>query len=598
MPLPAAEPSVALQDQLGQIGFAGIVAAIEAGGPSFGAAQQIQLYRQWLLAGGGRNGDGYAAWFNMGVIYAQCGDRASAIVAYQQALVLKPNLNAAAINLGLSLEATGASDAALAVWQGSMQPDDERTALLNQQGRMLEQLGRLQEAEQLLNRSLRIDSAQPDVIQHWVHLRQKMCLWPIFDEMAGVPVAFARDACGPLAALALTDDVAMQCAAIASWITRKTVACNEQLAPSRPYGHRRIRIGYLSSDFCKHAMSYLIVELFERHDRERFELFGYCSSREDGSDIRRRVLAAFDQVRFVGQLDDEQAARMIRADEIDILIDLNGLTLGSRLQVLRWKPAPLQASYLGFVGPLPLPELDALLCDTFVIPPEQSAHYLPRPLPIDGPYQANERHRAVAQDVTRETVGLLPDAFVFCCFCGHFKITEMMFAAWMEIMRQAPDTILWLVDDNAWSRETMQRAAMAAGVDSSRLVFAARAAPEVYMARLKLANLFLDTFPYNAGTVASDAIRMQLPIVTLAGRSFASRMAARLLDVYGASGGVAHSITDYVERAVSLATVPATYLDHRAQFSSRRWDQTLGDSDAFARSFEKALLCRLQEKTS
>src|SRR6185437_3479795 len=174
---------------------------------------------------------------------------------------------------------------------------------------------------------------------------------------------------GPLAALALTDDVPTQTAIAAAWLGRKTQPVPVRLAPLEGYDHRRIRIGYMSSDFCSHAMSYLIAELFERHDRSAFEVFGYCASPDDGSPIRSRVTAAFDHFGSSRTLDDETAARRIRADEINTLIDLNGLTSGGRLQLLRWKPAHVQATYLGFIGPVPLPELDFLLCDDFVIPP-------------------------------------------------------------------------------------------------------------------------------------------------------------------------------------------------------------------------------------
>lgn len=586
-----------LQDtSLREISFLSIAQAVEHAVPPIEPAARLRVYRNWIAAGGGRDGDGFGAWYNMGVIYSQHGDKNSAILAYRQALVLKPSFTAASVNLGLALEADGSSDAALDTWAGALQPDTDRTALLNQQGRLLEQLGRLAEAEQMLGRSLAINPVQPDTIQHWVHLRQKMCLWPILEEANGLVVKDMLASCGPLGVLALTDDVDIQREVTASWIFRKTTASTERLAPGHLYPHQRIRVGYLSSDYGKHAMSYLVAELFERHDRAQFEVFGYCSSREDGSDMRRRILASFDHVRMIGKMTDEQAARMIRADEIDVLIDLNGLTAGSRLQIMRWRPAPFQLTYLGFVGPVPLPELDGLMCDEFVIPTEQEASYLPRPLAIGGIYQANDSHRDVAQGLTRDMAGLPPDRFVLCCFCGHFKITDRMFEAWLSILHQAPDAVLWLADDNQWSQVAMRRAAVAAGVDPERLLFAERCAPDIYMARLGLADLFLDTFPYNAGTVASDAIRMQLPIVTLPGRSFASRMAARLLDVYGVTAGIAKDVDAYVDWAVTMATDAIAHRHHRSHFTSETWNATLGDSAAFGRRFESALLRLLREQ--
>jgi predicted O-linked N-acetylglucosamine transferase (SPINDLY family) len=221
---------------------------------------------------------------------------------------------------------------------------------------------------------------------------------------------------GPLSILALTDDIELQRNAAAAWIARKTEPAPIRLAPEKPWLHERIRIGYISSDFCNHAMSFLITELFERHDRRRFEVFGYCSSHDDGSQLRKRVLAAFDHYRLIRTLSDEQAAKIICDDEIDVLIELNGITEGSRLAVLRWRPAPIQATYLGFVGPVPLPELDYLLCDNVVIPPEHEGSYQPVPLPIAQIYQANDSKRTTGRQMCRSEEGLPEDKFVFCCF--------------------------------------------------------------------------------------------------------------------------------------------------------------------------------------
>jgi predicted O-linked N-acetylglucosamine transferase (SPINDLY family) len=397
---------------------------------------------------------------------------------------------------------------------------------------------------------------------------------------------------GPLSILALTDDIELQCAAAAAWIARKTEPAPRRLAPLRPWPHERIRIGYISSDFCNHAMSFLITELFERHDRRRFEVFGYCASHDDGSELRKRVLAAFDHHRIIRTLSDEQAAQVIRDDEIDVLIELNGITDGSRLAVLRWRPAPVQATYLGFVGPVPLPELDYLLCDSVVIPPEHKASYRPAPLPIAQIYQANDSKRTIGRQMSRAEVGLPKEQFVFCCFSKHYKITEEMFGAWMEILRQADRSVLWLAKDNAYSQTNLLARAGREGIDEGRLIFSERTGPDLYLSRLALADLFLDTFPYNAGTVASDAIRMQLPLITLCGRAFASRMAASLLYAAGASHGITTSLSNYIRTAVQLANDPADYARYKALFTTRTWQRTIGDVATFTAEFEDTW-CRL-----
>jgi hypothetical protein len=217
---------------------------------------------------------------------------------------------------------------------------------------------------------------------------------------------------GPMAAIL---DPAARARACADWIERKVPLPGNALAPASGYAHKRIRIGYLSTDFYRHAMSFLIAELLERHDRERVEVYGYCASPENGIDIRQRVIAAFDHFIPISSLTDAQAAARIRADEIDILIDLNGLKKGARLEILRWKPAPVQATYLGCIDPVPLPELDYILCDAVTIPPEMDAAYSPQPLRIEGCYQANDSTPPRAVPVSQAEEGLPQDAFVFCC---------------------------------------------------------------------------------------------------------------------------------------------------------------------------------------
>ncbi len=552
--------------------------------------QVAALYRGWIAHHAGGHAQLFAAYFNLGVELGRNGDTGGALQSYQAALTLRPDFASAAVNLGLVLESAGSPQAALTAWQAATQTDDARTTLINHQARLLERTGQLAQAERLLYVSLLTLPAQPDVIQHWVHIRQKMCLWPALpDHVPGLTVSQLIANCGPLATLALYDDIALQTTIAAGWIARKTRQTNTRLSPAGGYAHARLRIGYLSSDFCRHAMSFLIAELFERHDREKFEIYGYCSSIDDGSDIRARVLAGFDHTRFVRDLSDDAAARLIRADEIDILIDLNGLTQGARLQILRDRPAPVQATYLGFVGPVPLPELDYLFCDDFVIPTDLAAGYQPQPLAIGATYQANDRKRIIGAPTTRGACGLPPTGFVFCCFSNHYKITQTMFAAWMEILRATPGSWLWLTDDTVWARDNLHAAARNAGIDPARLIFAARVSPADYMARLAVADLFLDTFPYNAGTIASDAIRMGLPLVSQIGQSFASRMAARLLTAIGAEHGIATTEAAYIATATQLAANATAYAAYKSLFSETAWAHTMGDIGQLTRTLETTL---------
>lgn len=533
--------------------------------------------------------EAFAVWFNLGVALLQARDAVGAATAYGNALALKPDLHEATINLGLALEMQGKPSEALATWRRALPEDATRRVLHMHLGRRLEEDGALEDAASELRASLLLDPDQPDVIQHFVHLRQRTAAWPVIDSgTCLVPEPQLRRHAGPLGALALFDDPVAQREVGDAWIARKVPAAAERLAPEGGYRHERIRIGYLSSDFCRHAMSFLIAEVLERHDRSTFEVFGYDASPEDGSDLRARVLAAFDHHVPIGALSDEQAARRIRADEIDILVDLNGLTRGARLGVLRWKPAPVQATYLGYIGPVPLPELDWLICDRIAIPDELEGEYLPAPLPIEGCYQANDSRALELPAVTRAEETLPAEAFVFCCHSHHYKITPELFATWMRIVRDVPGSVLWLVDDGAASRRNLLARWQAAGLGAERLVFAPRVDPARYRARLALADLFLDTSPYNAGTIASDALRMGLPLLALEGRAFAARMATSLLHAVGLPEMAVQDLEAYAAKAVALAQDPAAMARLRAHLAGDAWARTLGDATGFTRRLEAA----------
>ena len=554
-----------------------------------GEADAQILYEFWLAAHGTEH-SACAAWFNLGVLRMKKGEAASAAEAYRTALRLKPDMVEAAINLGTALEASGQVEGALGAWRSVLPPPQLRQVLHNQLGRVMEVQGRLGPASEELRASLLITPHQPDVQQHLVHLRQRMTAWPVTAlEVPGVTEAEAAFHCGPLASLALWDDPAAQAAAAVDWIARKTPPAPERLAPQQGYAHERIRIGYLSTDFCRHAMSFLIAELLERHDRSRFEVYGYDASPEDASDIRARVLAALDHHVPIHGLSDEAAARAMLADEIDLLIDLNGLTKGARLGLLRWKPAPVMATYLGYIGPVPLPELDYILCDTVTIPEELESCYQPKPLRIEGCYQANDGRKPNLPPVSRAAEGLPEGAFVYTCVSHHYKLTQSMWESWCRIIAATENSVLWLIDDNPESRAALTARWAKAGLAAERLVWAGRVDPDRYRARMALADVFLDTHPYNAGTIASDALRMGLPLVTLQGKAFCARMASSLLTAVGLPEGIATTPEDYEARAIDLCRSPALLARLKSHLAAGAWERTLGDATDFTRRFESVL---------
>lgn len=554
------------------------------------------LYQTWL----NRHDSPYNqfAWFNLGAALFSDGDIEGAGRAYEQALALAPRFVQPRFNLGLVRERQGLIDDAIAQWklvQEYANPDkaDERPILiaaLNSQARVQEGRKQFADATECLNRSLALDPGQTDVMHHWIFIRAKQCQWPVYDAPEGVDPELLRNSTSALALLSLDDDPQKQLATAQGYVQRKLPADLPRLAPEEGYGHQKIRIAYCSSDFCLHPVSMLTVELLELHDREKFEVYGFCWSPNDSSALRQRVVKAFDHYISIKHLDEEASARLIREHEIDILIDLQGQTAGARMRMLALRPAPIQITYLGLPATTGLPCIDYVIADRFLIPEEYAPYYSEKPIYLPDVYQASDRKRLCAPAPTRKGCGLPTEGFVFCSFNNNYKYTPEVFGAWMNILHRVPGSVLWLLSDNPWAQANLQREAQARGIDPQRLVFAERAWPEQYLARYALPDLFLDTFPFNAGTTANDALWMGLPVLTLTGRSFAARMAGALLTAAGLPELITYDLQAYEDKAVELATTPGICLRLREHLEEVRANGVLFDMPRLVRNLEQELL--------
>jgi predicted O-linked N-acetylglucosamine transferase (SPINDLY family) len=553
------------------------------------------LYQTWLKRN--TTAHNHLVYFNLGVLLFSDGDMAAAREAYLNALQLAPDFMQPRFNLGLIYERLGQSDAALAQWlwiesHASADNPEQRPLLLlalNNLGRHHEEKNRYAEALACLTKSLHIDPHQPDVIHHWVFLRAKQCLWPVYEAIPGIDEAYMRQCTSALAMISLSEDPQAQLAAARQYVKQKVQTEVKPLAPTLPYGHKKLRIGYCSGDFCLHPVAMLTVELFELHDRERFEIFGFDWSREDNSVLRQRVIAGMDHFERIHQLSDEAAARLIREKEIDILIDLQGQTLGARANMLAYRPAPIQITYLGLPATTGLPFIDHVIADRFLIPEAMAANYTEQPLHMPDVYQVCDRQRQVGPTPTRASCGLPDDAFVFCSFNNNYKYTPEMFRTWMNILAGVPGSVLWLLADNPWAQENMRHEALACGVKESRLIFATRALPPEYLARYQLADLFLDSYPFNGGTTANDALWMGLPVLTRAGQTFASRMAGALLTAAGLPELITYDLASYEAKALALARTPGACSRLHEQLVQVKTNGVLFDTPRFVRHLENSL---------
>jgi predicted O-linked N-acetylglucosamine transferase (SPINDLY family) len=561
------------------------------------------LYRTWIERT--RSPHLHFACFNLGVLLYGAGDLSGALEAYERAMTLAPEFIHPHFNAGLVYERLGKTDDALSEWrwvaEHARADDPEQRPILisalNNLGRLLESRKQYGEALAYLEKSLLLNPQQSDAIHHWVFIRERMCLWPVHSPLGEVSLDQMRESTSALAMLSLSDDPEEQLAAATSYAQRKIPSNLPRLAPPEGYRHDRIRIGYCSSDFCLHPVSMLTVELFELHDKTELEVFAFCWSPEDGSELRNRIIKSCDHFIQISAINDEEAAKLIRSHEIDILIDLHGQTLGARTTMLAYRPAPIQITYLGLPATTGYPFIDYVIADRFLIPEESSRYYSEKPLYMPDVYQISDRKRLCAPPPTRKSCGLPSNGFVYCSFNNNFKYTPEIFSAWMNILRRTNGSVLWLLSDNPWAEENLKKEAIAQGVDADRLVFSTRTAPASYLARYAIADLFLDTFPFNAGTTANDALWMGLPILTLTGRCFASRMAGALLTAANVPELIAYNIEDYEKKAVALATDTEACQRIRERLEDARNGGVLFDTPRFVSSFEQ-IMKNIYQQTS
>jgi predicted O-linked N-acetylglucosamine transferase (SPINDLY family) len=366
----------------------------------------------------------------------------------------------------------------------------------------------------------------------------------------------------------------------------------------KTYGHARIRIGYLSSDFGDHPVAAQIVNLLERHDRTRFEIFGFFTGREDGSDRHKRIVKACDHFSYMGGIGAREAASLIREAEIDILVDLNGQTMGWRPAILKYRPAPVIATYLGYAGTLGADFVDYIIGDRYVTPFEMAPALAEKIVQLPHSFWPTDPDMPEPEPVSRAELGLPQDAFVFCCFNSNHKIRPVIFDAWMRLLHAVPGSLLWIREGYPAMNERFRQQAQSRGIEPSRLHFAGRMPSFArHLGRQAAADLFLDTWPYNAHATASDALLAGLPLVTLRGESFVSRVSASFLSNLGLEELIASGVAHYEAMARALAQDRARLTGIRQRLAAARRTAPLFDMNRFVRGIEAAygeMLARAQ----
>jgi len=351
----------------------------------------------------------------------------------------------------------------------------------------------------------------------------------------------------------------------------------------------RIRIGYISSDLQEHPISYLMADLFEQHDRARFNVIAYSHGADDGGVMRKRLAGVFDEFVDIQHLSDAAAADRIHRDGIDILIDLNGGATGNaRMGILARRPSPVQVNYLGYPGTTGVNYIDYIIADAFIIPPNQEQFYSEKVVCLPDCYQPNDRQRQIAETPARAACGLPERGFVFCGFHATYKITPEIFDIWMRLLQQVPGSVLWLLESNRPAKENLQREAIKRGIDAGRLIFASKAPQAEHLARQQLADLFLDIVPINAHTTTSDALWAGLPVLTCVGTTFAARVAGSLLTAAELPELITYSLEEYEALALKLAQNPAQLSALRQKLQQTQLRVPLFDIEKYTRNLEMA----------
>jgi predicted O-linked N-acetylglucosamine transferase (SPINDLY family) len=528
----------------------------------------------------------------LGVALVQLQRQEEALAAFLEAARLDPGSAEAQSNAGNVLAALGRHDEALAQLRQAAQAQPGLADPHFNLGVALQRLKRHEEAIDSFQAALGIAPRMPYALGHRLWNELSLCRWDAIGPGSAELRRQVRDAglaVAPFTFLALSDDPQEQRLCAELHLRKALPALAAPLWRGERYRHDRIRVAYLSADFCEHATAYLAAGLFERHDRSRFETVALSYGADDRSPMRARLARAFDKFVDVRALSDAHVARLLRDMEIDIAVDMKGHTTEARIGILAHRPAPVQVAYLGYPGTSGAGFIDYVLADRFVLPEIEQQHWTEKVVYLPDCYQVNDAGRAIAEQTpTRAEAGLPERAFVFCCFNNSYKILPRMFDVWMRLLRELHGSVLWLLEDNAGARVNLEREARARGVDPARLVFARRLPHAGHLARHRLADLFLDTLPCNAHTGASDALWAGLPLVTCAGSTFAGRVAGSLLHAVGLPELATRSLAEYEALALQLASDRGRLRLLRERLAANRGAAPLFDTERFRQNLESA----------
>ena len=529
---------------------------------------------------------------NRGAIRQMAGDWDGALACYDGALRHRPDYVEALANRGNCLIQLRRWPEALAAFDKTLKLSPGRVSALNGRAGTLSKLKRFPEALVAYGQLRSADRNNPYALGGMLVAAMQMCDWDAVEKLrSAVETGVARGSAivPPFLFLGFSGDPALQLRCAQNAIAELGLPAVAPLWRGERYDHQRLRLGYLSADYCQHPVALLIARLIEAHDRSRFEVLGFSTGPDDGSAIRSRMTKAFDQFHDLRGRGADESAALIRRLEVDVLVDLTGHTEGDHFAILNHRPAPVQVNWLGYPATDGAPSLDYVLADVTVTPAGHEPFFSEKIVRLPGCYFPTAYDPSPPAP-SRSKAGLPETGFIFASFNNSWKITRDVFAAWMRLLKAVPKSILWLLDANDAFRDNLRGAASASGLDPARLIFAPRTDPDSHLARQQLADLMLDTAPYNGHMTTSDALWACVPLVTMLGTAFAGRVAASQLQTLGLPELITSSLEDYEALALALARDPARLAALRARLAAARASSALFDTDRMRQNVEQALL--------
>ena len=531
-------------------------------------------------------------WLGRGNTFFELKRYEEALSAFDKALALKPDLGKACLGRGNVFFDLKRYEDALAAYDKALALEPDLAEACFGRGNLFYSLKRFEEAFAAYDKAFTL---KPDLAEaEGARLSAKMhlCDWRDFRAECEHLISAVNDNkqnADSFAFLAIPSSPQDQIKCAKLWVTKKYPPSDKPIWRGEIYNHSRIRVAYLSADFRNHPTSYLLAGVFEQHDRSRFETIAISFGPDTPNDMLTRLKGSFDKFIDVKNQSDVDVAILLRGLEVDIAVDLMGYIANSRTGIFAHRPAPIQVNYLGYPGTMGANYIDYLIADPILIPKSSRNYYSEKIAYLPNTYQANDTKRQISSRAfTRVELELPEDGFVFCCFNNNFKITPNVFNCWMRILRQISGSVLWLFKENESAAANLRKEAAATGIDPGRIVFANRMPLEDHLARHRLADLFLDTLPYNAHTTTSDALWTGLPVITQIGEAFAGRVAASLLTAIGLPELVTRTQDEYEKLAIELATHPAKLAHIKNRLAENRLSSPLFNTNVFTCNIESA----------